>query len=349
MRPPTVAAMELAHFGALAVLALVDSTSFGTLLIPVWLLLAPGRLRPGRILLFLTTVAVFYFAAGLAILFGAGFVVENYGTFFESRGFSVLLLGAGIALLAWSFQLEAKAKREKAARVPAQMPTLADQPGASGSGADFPGRAGSVPNGVGSVPNIAGSVPNIAGSVPGGVGSVPGGVGSVPGGVGSVPKGAGSVPGPDSGMQHGVSGVGPAAAGTAAGTLPSGRLARWRYRAVGSDSQSGGAAALVGLALAAATLELATMLPYLGAIGLISTADLVWPLPGVVLAAYCTLMIAPALVLLGARLTAARRVDPVLKKLDGFLSRTSTNTLSWVTGILGVVLVINTAGHVFSG
>jgi hypothetical protein len=306
--------MELAHFGALAVLALVDSTSFGTLLIPVWLLLAPGRLRPGRILLFLTTVAVFYFAAGLAILFGAGFVVENYGTFFESRGFSVLLLGAGIALLAWSFQLEAKAKREKAARVPAQMPTLADQPGANGSGADFPGRAGSVP-----------------------------------GGVGSVPKGAGSVPGSDSGMQHGVSGDGPAAAGTAAGTLPSGRLARWRYRAVGSDSQSGGAAALVGLALAAATLELATMLPYLGAIGLISTADLAWPLPGVVLAAYCTLMIAPALVLLGARLTAARRVDPVLKKLDGFLSRTSTNTLSWVTGILGVVLVINTAGHVFSG
>jgi hypothetical protein len=334
--------MELAHFGALAALALVDSTSFGTLLIPVWLLLAPGRLRPGRILLFLTTVAVFYFAAGLAILFGAGFVVENYGTFFESRGFSVLLLGAGIVLLAWSFQLEAKAKREKAGRVPAQMPTLADQPGASGSGADFPGRAGSVPNGVGSVPNIAGSVP-------GGVGSVPNIAGSVPGGVGSVPKGAGSVPGSDSGMQHGVSGVGPAAAGTAAGTLPSGRLARWRYRAVGSDSQSGGAAALVGLALAAATLELATMLPYLGAIGLISTADLVWPLPCVVLAAYCTLMIAPALVLLGARLTAARRVDPVLKKLDGFLSRTSTNTLSWVTGILGVVLVINTAGHVFSG
>ena len=91
--------MEPAHFGALAVLALVDSTSFGTLLIPVWLLLAPGRLRPGRILLFLATVAVFYFAAGLAILFGAGFVVENYGTSFQSRGFSVLLLVAGAALL----------------------------------------------------------------------------------------------------------------------------------------------------------------------------------------------------------------------------------------------------------
>ena len=28
---------------SLAVLALVDSTSFGTLLIPIWLLLTPGR------------------------------------------------------------------------------------------------------------------------------------------------------------------------------------------------------------------------------------------------------------------------------------------------------------------
>ena len=91
------------------------------------------------------------------------------------------------------------------------------------------------------------------------------------------------------------------------------------------------------------------MLPYLGAIGLISTAELTWPLPGLILAAYCTLMVAPALVLLIARLAAARLVDPVLRKLDGFLTRTSTNTLSWVTGILGVVLIVNTAGQVFSG
>ena len=46
-----------ALLGALALLALVDSTSFGTLLIPTWLLLAPGRLRPGRILIYLATVS----------------------------------------------------------------------------------------------------------------------------------------------------------------------------------------------------------------------------------------------------------------------------------------------------
>lgn len=117
---------------------------------------------------------------------------------------------------------------------------------------------------------------------------------------------------------------------------------------MGGDAGRSGAAALVGLALAAATLELATMLPYLGAIGLISASGLQWPVTGAILAGYCLLMVAPALVLLIARLTAARRVDPVLKKLDAFLTRTSANTLSWVTGILGVVLIVNTAGPVLS-
>ena len=284
--------MDPAHFGALAVLALVDSTSFGTLLIPVWLLLAPGRLRPGRILLFLATVAVFYFAAGLAILFGAGFVIENYGGLFQSRGFSVLLLVAGAALLAWSFQLEAKAKQEKASRLQVQVPVTADRQ----EGESF----------------------------------------------------AGSGAGTSSSSSSSAASAGTSAA-SVAGAVPAGRLSRWRLKAVGTDSRRGGSAALVGLALAAATLELATMLPYLGAIGLISTSAMAWPLPGFVLAAYCTLMVMPALILLAARLTASRRVDPILRRLDGFLTRTSTNTLSWVTGILGVILIINTVGPALSG
>ena len=42
--------MDVAGLGSLVVLALIDSTSFGTLLIPVWFMLAPGRVRPGRLL-----------------------------------------------------------------------------------------------------------------------------------------------------------------------------------------------------------------------------------------------------------------------------------------------------------
>ena len=47
----------IATIGSLVVLALIDSTSFGTLLIPLGLLTAPGRLRIGRLLLFLSVVA----------------------------------------------------------------------------------------------------------------------------------------------------------------------------------------------------------------------------------------------------------------------------------------------------
>lgn len=45
-------------------LALVDSTSVGSLFIPVWLLLAAGRVPVGRILAYLGTIAGFYFVDG---------------------------------------------------------------------------------------------------------------------------------------------------------------------------------------------------------------------------------------------------------------------------------------------
>ena len=50
--------MTIAIYAQLAVLALIDSTSIGTLLIPLWLLLRPDakRLMP-RILLYLGVLA----------------------------------------------------------------------------------------------------------------------------------------------------------------------------------------------------------------------------------------------------------------------------------------------------
>lgn len=260
--------MSLVLLGTLAALALVDSTSFGTLLIPVWLMLAPGRLRPGRVLLFLGTVAVFYFAVGVAILFGAGFVMENFSGIFESQTVALILLLVGIVLVGWSFRLEAQAKREKAARKQ-QVEQAAAHQAANGGG--LPDRPQPEPQ-------------------------------------------------------------------------PQGRLLRWRNKAVGSGGAArSGSTALVGLALAAAMLEVATMLPYLGAIGLISTSGPDLPMSGALLAAYCVVMILPALLLLFGRVVAARLVDPVLQKIDGWLTRNSTNTLSWMTGILGVLLIVNTA------
>ena len=65
-----------AMYGVLAVLALIDSTSFGTLLIPIWLMLAPGRLRPGRMLLYLGTIYGFYLILGILLALGASAIVE---------------------------------------------------------------------------------------------------------------------------------------------------------------------------------------------------------------------------------------------------------------------------------
>nr|BFF20805.1 hypothetical protein GCM10025730_43260 [Promicromonospora thailandica] len=72
--------------GALVVLALVDSTSFGTLLIPVWLLMAPGRVRVGRMLLYLGSIAGFYALVGLAILLGADALGDTLTRLSETRG-----------------------------------------------------------------------------------------------------------------------------------------------------------------------------------------------------------------------------------------------------------------------
>ncbi|MEU5675395.1 hypothetical protein ABZ749_34945, partial [Micromonospora sp. NPDC047753] len=55
---------------SLAGLALIDSTSIGTLFIPVWLLLAPGPVNVRRILGYLATIAVFYLAVGLLLVWG---------------------------------------------------------------------------------------------------------------------------------------------------------------------------------------------------------------------------------------------------------------------------------------
>ena len=223
---------------SLLVLALIDSTSFGTLLIPLWLLATPGRLRPGRVLVFVATVVAFYWVVGLAILWGAGWAFEGLARIVASPVGHVLALVAGVLLIVWSHLLDRRAKREK---------------------------------------------------------------------------------------RYGV--------------VLSGRAARWRERAVGTGA--GGVGALVALALTATTVELASMLPYLGATGAITASGIGWPWTALVLAGYCVVMVSPALVLLVARVVAARRVEPVLQRLEAWLTRNASETLSWVVGIVGILLVVH--------
>lgn len=229
--------MDLALIGSLVVLALIDSTSFGTLLIPIWMMLAPGRLRPSRLLVFLATVAACYLVLGVVLLVGAAALLEEVRPVLETTPFRVAQLVVGTGLLGLGLVIGRK----------------------RGSDAPQPGR-----------------------------------------------------------------------------------LLRWRERAMsGRESTS----ALVGLAMAAVTLEATTMLPYLAAIGLLGASALTLPASVAVLAGYCVVMVLPALVLLAARLVAAGLVQPVLAAVNRWMVRNAAETTGWIVGIIGFLLARDAAAH----
>ncbi|MFC3382719.1 GAP family protein [Couchioplanes azureus] len=221
---------------SLAGLAVVDSTSIGTLFIPVWLLLAPGGVGARRLLGYLGTIAGFYFVVGLVLAVGGSRIASVVASGVASRPLLVAQFAVGVALFVLSFWVE---KRRTAA--------------------------------------------------------------------------------------------------TAA-------VLRWRDRAVTGAS---GAGALTGLALLAALAEVATMLPYLGAVGMMATADLPgWSIPAL-LAGYCGVMVLPALALFTARAYGPGWIGKVLQRLDGWMVAKGGGLLGWVLGIAGFLVARDAAARLW--
>ncbi|MFF5979311.1 hypothetical protein ACFY78_10710 [Streptomyces olindensis] len=99
---------------ALAGLGLPESTSFGALLIPIWLLLTPGRVRAGRVAVYLATVEAFYFCVGVLLVLGADAVLEAVRAAFAGVAPTRLRIGQlvlGFLVIALSYRLEARARR----------------------------------------------------------------------------------------------------------------------------------------------------------------------------------------------------------------------------------------------
>ncbi|MDA2811610.1 GAP family protein [Nocardiopsis sp. RSe5-2] len=235
--------MSLALLAPVLGLALIDSTSFGTLLIPVWLLLAPGRVRPGRMAFYLTAVGGLYFLLGcaIAVLFSFGMDRLSALADSETTALRAVQLVAGAALLLWGVWAESGHRRR--------------------------------------------------------------------------------------GAQDGE-----------------GRLRRWRERAVAGDGGPGG---LFGLAVTAAVLEVPTLLPFLGAIGLLVGADLGAGTVAAALAAYCAVMVLPAAALTAARVVAHDRVAPLLGRMDAWLERNGRRAMAWALQGLGGYLAVNAALTLF--
>lgn len=94
----------------LVVLALIDGLSVGTLLIPLFLLLRPGRVPAGRMLLYLGTIATFYLLVGLLFLWGLVNLVDVAGEFLASPSGLIARLLVGTALLITSFAIPTSEK-----------------------------------------------------------------------------------------------------------------------------------------------------------------------------------------------------------------------------------------------
>jgi hypothetical protein len=265
-----------ALIGALAVLALIDSTSFGTLLIPVWLLMSPGRVRVARMFLYLGSIAGFYALVGLAILLGAGALSDTLSTLSSTRPFLIAQLVIGVGLFAGSFKLD---------------PVGGKKPAESAAGASV-------------------AAPTADGAAPGGAAT------------------------------------GQVAAPTVTEPGRAGRLSRWRERVLSSEAGRGRALAV--LAIGAGLVEVATMLPYLAALGLIGTQGPGWPVSGLWILGYCLVMIAPALLLTAGRVFASRLVERPLGRLDAWLTRNAASTTAWVVGIVGFLVARDAIGRLWS-
>ncbi|GAB47828.1 GAP family protein [Mobilicoccus pelagius] len=99
----------------LAGLALVDSTSFGTLGIPVFLL-ARERVHVRAFLLFLATLAGFYWALGLLLLGGADMLTRTLAGVADLPVLGWAQLAAGVTLFALSWTVDGNATRRRTAR-----------------------------------------------------------------------------------------------------------------------------------------------------------------------------------------------------------------------------------------
>ncbi|MGC0363896.1 cytochrome c biogenesis protein CcdA [Rhodococcus sp. 27YEA15] len=104
--------MDTALLAPLVALALVDSTSIGTLVVPVWMMLVPGRPPVRRLLLYLGVLGTFYLILGLVLLALTRGVRVAAVDVLDRPGVQVGQLVLGVALFAWSFRFDSAKRRE---------------------------------------------------------------------------------------------------------------------------------------------------------------------------------------------------------------------------------------------
>ena len=106
-----------------------------------------------------------------------------------------------------------------------------------------------------------------------------------------------------------------------------------------------GPATVFALGVAVTALELPTALPYLGAVGAITRANLAvgdW-LP--LLVAYNLIFVLPPLALLATHMALGDRAAPLLERLRSRLGGAAREGLLWLLGLVGFFLLTDALGH----
>ncbi|WP_066298777.1 GAP family protein [Arthrobacter luteolus] len=317
--------MTLEILAQLAILALIDSTSIGTLVIPVWLLLRRGARRTaGKVAVYLGAVGVFYFLVGLVLLSGATGLTGvlgsgSIGSVLELPAVQAVMVAAGAGMLIWSFK-DSTGISKPGARNSSAGEAGAAGPGAAVSGVHIPiqapGREPAQSSSQGDRPGCAAGYATTGSTA-----------------TGSTKAG--------SGAPAGARGAKVAAAERSEATER-----RWQHRIARALDTRGG---LLGLALLAGLLELPTMLPYLAAVGLLTGSGTQWQASAGILGLYCLVMLLPAGLLVAGRLLLGRLLDSPLERLGAWLSRVSGEAVLWVVGIVGFLLLRAGLAGLFPG
>lgn len=102
---------------------------------------------------------------------------------------------------------------------------------------------------------------------------------------------------------------------------------------------------LILLGLTVTLLEAPTAIPYLAAIGILSSSapDIASWLP--ILLVYNMIFIAPPMLLLWLQKMLGNRIRPALEKFTNWLRKSSRETFLWILGIVGFHLLANAAAH----
>lgn len=111
-----------------------------------------------------------------------------------------------------------------------------------------------------------------------------------------------------------------------------------------ADTTSGrGLVAMVALGLGASLTEAATMLPYIAAMGIISSTDLAFAAQVAAISAYCLVMMVPVLVVIVLAAAFGPRVFPRVERAIPRLEYEAKVTLLWIAAIFGVYMAITSA------